>query len=567
MITEVLNGLPPEARFLIQIALLIGGPVLFWLLPLGRGKKVQNYVPLVVVQIAVGLMLGPGVLGRVAPELYLQDAFLGTKSLVYLKGMSFIALTLFGFLTGLHIDMKELVSRGKAFLVTGLAATVVPALGGAVLGWALYENMPSLVGSQATTLTFAIGLAIACGVTALPVLSAILGETKVLGTKYGKLGIGLATLSDGILWLMVAIMTIIMRSQGKGEVGHHGLSPVAGLALFFGFLCFAFIPVKTIRNGSTRKTSLLYWLFYKLLVVKKLAEQRRRDEGFIEGVEHEKHERIAASKALPFNDIVIIVVAVCFCAFITEIAGMHFLLGAFICGMVFPRVEVLRKKELASDDQVFAGDSGRSYGMAIDSSDDSREGVELHSKSGLYHVELKEYLANGEVVVTRLVNQIIHSDLAHEIEEKLGPTIQVVLLPCFFMLTGLSAKIPVSNIKAILFIFCAATLLSGVTKMLSTALPARFGMKFSWRESIYMGAQMQAKGLMEVVILMILLNAGIISDAAFTGLLFMALFTTAITMPMMRLVFDPLKTRPATVIALPKRLHPQSIRVAAMSDD
>ena len=72
-------------------------------------------------------------------------------------------------------------------------------------------------------------------------------------------------------------------------------------------------------------------------------------------------------------------------------------------------------------------------------------------------------------------------------------------------------------------------------KMAGVALPAlRAGM--GWRKSLALGALLQTKGLVEVVVLTVLLDARVISTTAFSGLLLMALASTLLARPLTLMV-------------------------------
>ena len=79
--------------------------------------------------------------------------------------------------------------------------------------------------------------------------------------------------------------------------------------------------------------------------------------------------------------------------------------------------------------------------------------------------------------------------------------------------------------------------------MIGTGLPARL-IGWPWREALALGVLMQTKGLMEVIVLTILLDTGIIGGNAFSALVLMAVVSTAIVMPLTRAVLghDALKT-------------------------
>jgi Kef-type K+ transport system membrane component KefB len=68
-----------------------------------------------------------------------------------------------------------------------------------------------------------------------------------------------------------------------------------------------------------------------------------------------------------------------------------------------------------------------------------------------------------------------------------------------------------------------------------TALTARAAGE-RWPTALGLGALMQTKGLMEVLVLTVMLDAGLIAPVTFSALVLMALVSTAATMPLTRLV-------------------------------
>jgi Kef-type K+ transport system membrane component KefB len=92
--------------------------------------------------------------------------------------------------------------------------------------------------------------------------------------------------------------------------------------------------------------------------------------------------------------------------------------------------------------------------------------------------------------------------------------------------------------------FLMVTAAAIVGKVGGTALAARL-LGEPWRWSLALGALVQTKGLMEVVVLTIFRDEGVITDHTFSALMLMALATTALTMPLVRLILgDSLAERP-----------------------
>ena len=80
-------GMTPELIFLVQAFAILVLPVVVW-----RALFLRGAVPLVVVQILVGIALGPTLFGRVAPTLYHQ--FFNPGTLTPLWGVASIAVLL-----------------------------------------------------------------------------------------------------------------------------------------------------------------------------------------------------------------------------------------------------------------------------------------------------------------------------------------------------------------------------------------------------------------------------------------------------------------------------------------
>ena len=120
---------------------------------------------------------------------------------------------------------------------------------------------------------------------------------------------------------------------------------------------------------------------------------------------------------------------------------------------------------------------------------------------------------------------------------RLEPLVATLLLPFFFVVTGLRALIEPGSL-AFLGMFALLSLATIVGKVLGTALPARWNGE-DWPSALAMGALMQTKGLMEVVVLSVLLDSGLIGRSVYSALVAMALLTTVLTAPMVRWVLSP----------------------------
>ncbi len=131
----------------------------------------------------------------------------------------------------------------------------------------------------------------------------------------------------------------------------------------------------------------------------------------------------------------------------------------------------------------------------------------------------------------------------HALTEKLEYVAVVLLLPLFFAFTGLRASIGlVSGVE--LWFYCGLIIIVAIVgKFGGSALAARLS-GMPWREAGALGVLMNTRGLIELVVLNIGLDIGVISPALFTMMVLMALVTTFMTTPLLEwLYLAPLRRR------------------------
>ncbi|WP_396191982.1 cation:proton antiporter [Flavobacterium sp.] len=114
--------------------------------------------------------------------------------------------------------------------------------------------------------------------------------------------------------------------------------------------------------------------------------------------------------------------------------------------------------------------------------------------------------------------------------EKVEDIALILLLPLFFVFTGLRTQIGLINDPYLWKITGFIILVAVVGKFLGSALAARF-VGQNWRDSLTIGALMNTRGLMELVVLNIGYDLGVLSSEIFTMMVIMALFTTFMTGP------------------------------------
>jgi Kef-type K+ transport system membrane component KefB len=114
--------------------------------------------------------------------------------------------------------------------------------------------------------------------------------------------------------------------------------------------------------------------------------------------------------------------------------------------------------------------------------------------------------------------------------EKVEDVSLVLLLPLFFVFTGLRTQIGLLNDIHLWEICALIVAVAVVGKFFGSAIAAKF-VGQSWKDSLIIGALMNTRGLMELIVLNIGFDLGILPPAIFTMLVIMALVTTFMTGP------------------------------------
>jgi len=402
----------PGLIFLVQALVVVALPVVIL-----RFSRLKGRVPLVVVQIVVGLALGPSLFGRLAPEYY--QLFFNPAALAPLSGIGSVAVLVFGLITGLHLDPKTFRGNGRATSAVAFANIVVPTALGCAGGLWILARHPEELAPGITPLEFAVAFGICIGMTALPVLGALLNEMGLLGRRIGHLALGIAGINDAVLWIVLGLLLTAVAGHAAGGPG------VIGSALFVpAYLLVMTRVVRPLLGG---------------MVIARLRDGKVEE------------------RALAVIGAVTIASALA-----TEAMGLHYILGAFVTGAIMP--ENLRKPIL-----------DRLHGLTL-----------------------------------------------------------ALLMPFFFTLTGLHTLIDLGS-PAFLEIFVIATTIAVVGITGGTAVAARL-VGEPWPFALGLGALLQTKGLMELIVLTILLDGKIISPNVFAALIVMAVVSTALAMPLARLM-------------------------------
>jgi len=127
---------------------------------------------------------------------------------------------------------------------------------------------------------------------------------------------------------------------------------------------------------------------------------------------------------------------------------------------------------------------------------------------------------------------------ARALSQRLEDLTVVFFLPLFFVFSGLRTRIGLLS-GAEAWVYFAAAFVIAVSGKLGGAAVAARAAGLPWREAASLGALVNARGLVELVVLNIGLDAGVVSPALFAILVLVAIATTLMTTPLLDLFYPP----------------------------
>jgi Kef-type K+ transport system membrane component KefB len=244
--------------------------------------------PRVVGEMFAGILLGPSLLGWIAPQF---SAYLfPSSSLGFLNALSQIGVVIFMFLVGLGIDPKELKHQSHAAVLVSHVSITAPFLLASLLALYLY---PRLSDDSVSFTNFGLFMGAAMSVTAFPVLARILVERDMMKSHLGTVAIACAAVDDVTGWCILAYIVVLIRAA------HQAASiwvTVGGILLFAAVMIYG---VRFLLRGFERTF--------------------RKHGGISENL-----------MAL----MVLLTLASSLC---TERLGIHLLFGSFLMGAIMPK--------------------------------------------------------------------------------------------------------------------------------------------------------------------------------------------------------------------------------------
>jgi Kef-type K+ transport system membrane component KefB len=370
--------------------------------------------PAVIGEVIAGILLGPSLLGRLAPS---ASAYLLPPTVApYLGILAQVGVILYMFLVGLELDTGLLRKKTHATLAISHASIIAPFLLGATIALWIY---PTLSSSDVPFGVFAMFMGVSMSVTAFPVLARILTDRGMHKTKLGVIAISCAAVDDVTAWCLLAFVVSIAQSRIGGAMLTIGLT--------IGYIAAMFVVVRPIVHR---------------LVLRQEVRQR-----------------------LTQGATTVVFVGLLLSSLATEYIGIHAVFGAFLLGAVIPHESLLAKS----------------------------------------------------------------------LTNKLEDLVIVLLLPAFFAFTGMRTQIGLVS-GATNWLICGLIILVAcLGKFGGSTLAARLS-GLSLRDSASLGALMNTRGLMELIVLNIGLDLKVLSPTLFAMLVIMALVTTFATTPIVHLL-------------------------------
>lgn len=123
-----------------------------------------------------------------------------------------------------------------------------------------------------------------------------------------------------------------------------------------------------------------------------------------------------------------------------------------------------------------------------------------------------------------------------ELKRKVEPLAVVLLLPMFFTYSGLNTRLDMVNSATLLVIALGILIVSILAKFAACYAAARLSGEDN-RTALGIGALMNSRGLMELIIINIGLQKGIIGPTLFSMLVLMAIVTTVMATPLFEAVY------------------------------
>jgi Kef-type K+ transport system membrane component KefB/nucleotide-binding universal stress UspA family protein len=253
----------------------------------------------VIGELLSGIVLGPSLLGHLAPAAYRMLFPADATADHLLEAIAWIGVIMLLLYTGLETDLGILRGVGRASLTVSILGIVVPWVSGFALGW---ELPASFLAAPNQRLIFALFIAVAMSISAVPVIAKILIDLDLMRRDLGLLILAAGIFDDTIGWLMLSIVAGL-AAHGAIDLRTLG-SILIAVVIFIGFCYYV---------GGALVLRVMRWIDDRALA---------------------EHAGMSAMVGIAMA-----------CAIITQAIGIHAVFGAFIAGVMLGRSARLRKSD------------------------------------------------------------------------------------------------------------------------------------------------------------------------------------------------------------------------------
>ena len=251
--------------------------------------------PEVLGQLLAGIILGPTVFGRLLPgahNLIFPDAVELKKMIDAISQLGILMLLL---LAGMETDFKIVRRQKRTAIFSSLSGIILPF----VCGLALGELLPdSLLPAPEKRLITALFLATALSISSVKVVAMVIMEVDFMRRNIGQLILASAIIDDTVGWIIVAVISGVAAA---GTVDFKAVGFIVAGTLIFLVLSFTF--------GRTLITYVIRWTNDTLQI--------------------------------DFAVLSIILILMCLLSIVTDLIGVHTVLGAFVTGILVGQSPIL----------------------------------------------------------------------------------------------------------------------------------------------------------------------------------------------------------------------------------
>ncbi len=399
-----------SVRFFLQLAIILCAcKAVGWLVS-------RFGQPPVVGEMIAGVLLGPSLLGLLAPHWQAQLFPPASKPILF--SVAQVGLVLYMFVVGLEFRIDLVRDRLRSAIAISASGILAPFLLGCLIAWWLVGRQGFFT-AEVNVWQAMPYLGAAMAITAFPMLARIIVERKLTGTPVGALALASGAIDDAAAWCVLALV----------------------LASFANDPSIALYAI----GGSILLVAFTFTLGKRLL-----------------GVIATRGERSEADSRHMFGWLLVLLMLA---AWFTDSIGIYAVFGAFVLGAAVPR-----------------------------------------------------------------------GKFTEQVQSRIEPIATQLLLPLFFIYSGLNTRFDLVN-EAGLWLVASVVLVAAVAGKMGACYLAARACGESHRDGLGVGALMNARGLMELIILNIGLERGLITPTLFTIMVLMAIVTTLMATPLFEAVY------------------------------